>query len=167
MQPRNLTELQSKLILSLGFVAILTPACKTDPKTTGGPPVAGATGSGSATTPPRAEPPVRLEVSVDGHSPIRFTIPPTAPAMFGKDAWPKQLGFFATAKSADEIELDVALLAKDPAHNTMDLGVFQAQVLVRREVKLGQSVVLNPGTDLSSDGFGDSIPHEIKITWIR
>jgi hypothetical protein len=150
-------------MLALALVPMLSVGCK-DPGTAGEPHITGTTAPGSSAAPPQ---PVQLELSIDGHRPTKVNIPTTEPATIERDAWPKQLGFFASTRSADEIELEIALLPKDPTHAPVDLAAFKRQIAASRAMKPGQSITLNPGTTFPRDGFGDSTPDEIRITWIR
>jgi len=169
MQLPHRAELRNRsMMMVLALVPVLASGCKSDPKTTAEPNLAGtaAPGSAAAAT-PAAHQPVRLEVSIDGRAPTKFTIPAEEPATIERQAWPKQLGFFATSRSADEIELEIAVLPKDPTHGSIDLAVFKKQIAATRAMKPGQPIALSPGTSFPGDGFGDSVPHEIKITWVR
>jgi hypothetical protein len=128
-----------------------------------------ATGAASPAAPTPAAKPVRVAIRLDGHD-VKLTIPSSGPATFVQDDWAKALGMFATEQTEDEILLQVAFVPKAAGQQdsgSVDLDVFQQQAGFKQVVKRGEAVTLVPGNALPADGFGDSPPRELKVTWLR
>jgi hypothetical protein len=153
----------SGIVLAL----VLMSGCKADPQAAKELEGTGITTKGAtAGVEANSIPPVRLQVSIDGR-PTEFTIPASEPASLERESWAKQICIFVATRTADEAELQIALLPKAPTHASIDLAVFKKQIAFTRAIKPGVPITLRPAEAFPGDGLGKSAPLEVRITWIQ
>jgi len=149
------------------LVLALMSSCKPDSKATkelsSKSPIANNATSGTQASAPQS---VRLKIVIDGRS-TEFTIPAAEPASMERESWAKQLCIFAVVKAADEAELQMALLPKDPTHASIDLAIFKKQIILTRTMKPSETITLRPADVFPGNGLGESAPLEMSVTWIR